>query len=119
MHSQFWLCLAWPCPLHPAESAWHVRTPGGSVGLPPAQGPCLAPVWANLVSEWNHGPWRILVALVGLPPEPGFAQERASGHQALGCTGADITGRPHLLNLAAISLVIQEEQFLGHQPAAA
>jgi hypothetical protein len=30
---------------------------------------------------------------VGLPPEPGFALEWASGHQARGCTGADGTGR--------------------------
>jgi hypothetical protein len=27
----------------------------------------------------------------GLPLEPGIAPERASGHQALGCTGADVT----------------------------
>jgi hypothetical protein len=26
-----------------------------------------------------------------LPLEPGIAPERASGHQALGCTGADVT----------------------------
>jgi hypothetical protein len=47
----------------------------------------------NLAWDWKHGPSRILVVLVGLPPEPGFAQERASGHQALGCTGADLLAK--------------------------
>lgn len=63
---------------------------------PPAQGSCLARVWANLASAWNHGPWRILVVSVGLPPEPGFALERDSGHQARGCIGADVTERTDL-----------------------
>lgn len=64
-----------------------------SVALPLVQGSCLAPVWANLASEWNHGPWKILAVSVDLTPEPGFALERATGHQARGYTGADGTGR--------------------------
>ncbi|WP_322774873.1 hypothetical protein [Synechococcus sp. CBW1107] len=64
-----------------------------SAALPPAQGSCPAPVWEKQVSVWRHDPWRIQVVSVGLPPEPGFALVRASGHQARGCTGADVIRR--------------------------
>jgi hypothetical protein len=49
-------------------------------------------VWEKQVSVWRHDPWRIRVVSVGLPPEPGFALERAWEHQAQGCTGADVIG---------------------------
>jgi hypothetical protein len=67
-----------------------------SAALPPVQGSCPARVWANLASEWNHGPWKILAVSVGLPPERGFALEWALGHQARGCTGVDGIGRRDL-----------------------
>ncbi len=67
-----------------------------SAALPPVQGSCQVSVWVNLASEWKQGPWGIQVVSVGLPPEPGLVLERASGHQALGCTGADVTGRKDL-----------------------
>ena len=61
-----------------------------SAALLPVQGSCPAPVWEKQVSVWRHDRCRIQVVSVGLPPEPGFALERASGHQARGCTGADV-----------------------------
>jgi hypothetical protein len=63
-----------------------------SAALPP-QGSCPAPVWEQQVSVWRHDPWRIQVGSVGLPPEPGFALERASGLPVQGCTGADVIRR--------------------------
>lgn len=68
-----------------------------SAVLPPAQGSCQAPVWEKQVSVWRHDPWRIQVVSVGLPPEPGFALVRASGHRARGCTGADVIRRIDLV----------------------
>ncbi len=67
-----------------------------SVDLPPAQGSCQGPVWVNLASAWNHGPWRILAVSVGLPPEPGFALELASGHPVQEFIDTDGTGRRDL-----------------------
>ncbi len=98
-----------------------------SAALPPVQGSCPASVWEKQVSVWRHDPWRIQVVSVVLPLEPGFALERASGHQARGCTGADATGcidldrngdrqaceslrsedgHPHLLALDVIGLLV-------------
>ncbi|WP_322782538.1 MULTISPECIES: hypothetical protein [unclassified Synechococcus] len=62
------------------------------VVLPPAQGSCLAPVWANQGWEWKHGPWKILAVSVGLLPEPGFALELVSGLLVQGCIDVDATG---------------------------
>jgi hypothetical protein len=80
------LGLAWI-----GNQAWE---PVVSADLPPALGSCQVPVWANLASEWRHDLWRILAVSVGLPPEPGFALEQASGLPARGCIGADRSPPP-------------------------
>ena len=64
-----------------------------SVDLPPARGSCPVPVWGKQVWVWRRDPWRIRVASVVLRQVLGFALERALGHRARDCTGADANGR--------------------------